>query len=468
MPNPTSSTPITRSRRNRQVSALTAHQAQHKRDLDRKTQRALRQRVKSRLQDLEDDLARAKADCSVRERNLMKSVQSLRDENRKLRSYLDSIGQFALNWAAEGGNGDDDDNGAAVDEAESPIADLRISEEAPARTDEEPRPVYDGTQQEASGEAARAIDTHDYTHPDPAQDVTTTFAGSTSMPLGQMHVSSTGTSTALGQSGGTQHSDPIPPPDEHMQQVSQSLPQPIMTPPNSTIRPVWPSLNLTLYQPQFGATISSVLPKHTSATCPLDQILLDFIDSRRSMLAKGYDIETVLGPLQPSLQAILHPGPYTPESHPASRVLGEVLTTFPHVGIPQKLGFMFIMYRTMRWQISPTDINYEGMPRWLRPTATQITVPHPAWIDNIPWPRVRDLLIEQPDKYPFAVFSELYSQNVTVNWPYDDMDAVSTHADNVQLNQIFEKHVRKLSNWTVLAPFQDYLPEMIPAIYGKD
>lgn len=48
------------------------------------------------------------------------------------------------------------------------------------------------------------------------------------------------------------------------------------------------------------------------------------------------------------------------------------------------------------------------------------------------------------------------------------MDAISTHADNVELNQIFEKHVRKLSNWTVLAPFQDYLPEMIPAIYGKD
>lgn len=78
------------------------------------------------------------------------------------------------------------------------------------------------------------------------------------------------------------------------------------------------------------------------------------------------------------------------------------------------------------------------------------------------------MLIEQPDKYPFAVFSELYSQNVTVNWPYDDMDAISTHADNVELNQIFEKHVRKLSNWAVLAPFQDYLPEMIPAIYGKD
>lgn len=132
MPNPSSSTPITRARRNRKVSALTAHQVQQKRDLDRKAQRALRQRVKSRLQDLEDDLARAKADCSVRERNLMESVQQLRDENRKLRSYLDSIGQFALNGAAEVDNCDDDDNGGAVDETESPVADITIGEDTAA------------------------------------------------------------------------------------------------------------------------------------------------------------------------------------------------------------------------------------------------------------------------------------------------------------------------------------------------
>lgn len=117
----------------------------------------------------------------------------------------------------------------------------------------------------------------------------------------------------------------------------------------------------------------------------------------------------------------------------------------------------------------------------------QITVPHASWIDNIPWyvpleiakpiptdfvpferPRVRDLLIEHPEKYPFAAFSELYSQNITVNWPYEDMDTVSTHAENIQFNNIFEKHVRKLSNWTVSEPFKDYLPEMIPAIYEKD
>jgi hypothetical protein len=48
------------------------------------------------------------------------------------------------------------------------------------------------------------------------------------------------------------------------------------------------------------------------------------------------------------------------------------------------------------------------------------------------------------------------------------MDCVSTQGDNVQLNSIFEKHIRNLNNWTVTKEFQDYLPDMAAAIYGKD
>ncbi|PYH95283.1 hypothetical protein BO71DRAFT_398192, partial [Aspergillus ellipticus CBS 707.79] len=77
------------------------------------------------------------------------------------------------------------------------------------------------------------------------------------------------------------------------------------------------------------------------------------------------------------------------------------------------------------------------------------------------------MLIEHPDKYPFPVFSELYSQNVTINWPYDSMDTVSHQGDSIVFNPIFEKHVRKLDNWTVSGQFRDYLPEMMAAIYGR-
>ncbi|KAL2826257.1 hypothetical protein BDW59DRAFT_161094 [Aspergillus cavernicola] len=463
---------MTRSRKRapRNISTLSTQQIQHKRDLDRKAQRALRQRVKSRMQDLEDDLTRAKADCSVRERQMMEELQLLRDENRKLRSYLDSIGQFAISAATEA------DRGPPLEESASPNPMEPAGDDDPAlETDDQHALSRDQIDQERSiavddllNQPQRApsqgLDPHDELNQPGWTGEESVSHGATRGEGGQT------TDVSLSQAETRQYLNIQGPRDKDGENVSEALHQPIVPSSHNVLAPAWPSpLNLAMYhQPSVATGIASVLPKHTAATCPLDQILLDFILSQRSLLAKGYNIQTILGPLQPSLQAILNPPPPSPEVHAASRVLGEVLTTFPLVALPEKLAFMFIMYRTLRWQISPADSSYEEMPRWLRPTATQITVPHAAWIDNIPWPRVRDILIEHPDKYPFAVFSELYSQNVTVNWPYEDMDCISTVTDTARFNPIFEKHVRKLDNWTVREPFKDYLPEMIPAIYGRD
>lgn len=91
-------------RKPRTVSSLTTQQIQRKRDLDRKAQRTLRQRVKSQVQELEQDLARVKSCLSDRERSMMAEVQPLREENRRLRSCLERIGQFAFNGVSIGKN----------------------------------------------------------------------------------------------------------------------------------------------------------------------------------------------------------------------------------------------------------------------------------------------------------------------------------------------------------------------------
>ncbi|KAL3457226.1 hypothetical protein BJX64DRAFT_293304 [Aspergillus heterothallicus] len=469
----------------RKVSTLTTQQVQHKRDLDRKAQRALRQRIKSRMQDLEDDLARARSDCSVREQKMMEEIQLLREDNRKLRSYLDSIGQFAINGAA-GENG-------SVDDAATPDLALPLDEDEPLLDTEDNREplTYDQPQpnpatlpdrapNQAQGDASEgnqlswlrdSLAVHDTPRGQLNASVPATYqhANPSVAHINQINLPSPETDGSLNRVHTREYMQTPVQRDRHIDQLPHAAPESITAPAQSMLSPAWaPSLHPAFYPPSPSTGIASVLPKHTTATCPLDQILLDFIQSRRSMVAKGYSMDLVLGSSHPSVQAILYPGPPTPEVHDTSRVLGEVLTTFSHVSLPEKLAFMFVMYRTMRWQISPTDATYEEMPRWLRPTATQITVPHAAWIDNIPWPRVRDLLIENPTKHPFAVFSEVYSRNVSINWPYDKMDCVLTQGDNVQLNSIFEKHIRNLNNWTVTKEFQDYLPDMTAAIYGKD
>lgn len=76
------------------------------------------------------------------------------------------------------------------------------------------------------------------------------------------------------------------------------------------------------------------------------------------------------------------------------------------------------------------------------------------------------MLIENPILYRFEVFSEVYSHTISVNWPYDIDDAFTTDAStgHLVIAPIFEKHVRRLSNWTVSKEFEDCFPDLAKAI----
>ncbi|KAJ5753584.1 Polyketide synthase enoylreductase [Penicillium nucicola] len=337
-----------RTKGKRTISGLTAAQITHKRELDRKAQRAMRQRTKHRIEELENDIAVFKNSFSQREKSMIEEIQLLRDQNRQLKSSLESIGQFAI------GN----------------------------------IPVL------------------------PETDIQRATSG----------VSAT--------------KQVISTPEDGRRGIDIAQPQSVTAEPHLV---------------DHGMYLA-------------DQILLDFIISRRSMLARGVPLADVLGAEQICPSDLLNPTA-APSSHAISRIMAEVLTTFPHVNMPEKLAFMYLMHHTTRWQISPNSESYARMPVWLRPTVMQVTIPHAAWIDNIPWPRVRDILIGDPDRYPFAVFSELYSQHVTISWPYDCEDIVVNSEEGKPLNTIFEKHILRLSNWFAPRQFRDFFSEWTSDVY---
>ncbi|CAI7650581.1 unnamed protein product [Penicillium crustosum] len=372
----------------RTVTGLTASQIQHKRDLDRKAQRALRQRTKLRIQELESDIARFRASFSQREQTMIDEIQLLRDQNRKLKCSLENIRKYALGELSGLG-----ETSLPQDTFDEEIADKEIEQ----------------------------LTTHSLQPGD--------TLGTQSIPADQ----------------------PVQPDHD----VYFSVNQP-MGPNNS---------NLTHGHEPDRPTLPPISGAFVGLVAEHDQILLDFIASRQSMLARGISPATVLGPEQLCPRDLLEPRTVESTSHAISRVMADVLTTFPHVNLPEKLAFMYLMHLTTRWQVSPNDGSYARMPVWLRPTVTQITVPHAAWIDNIPWPRVRDILIQKPDRYPFAVFSELYSQYVSINWPFDPEDIVVDTGDGPSLNTIFEKHIQRLSNWVAPRQFREYFSEWTSDVY---
>ncbi|KAL8947952.1 MAG: hypothetical protein Q9222_005811, partial [Ikaeria aurantiellina] len=137
----------------------------------------------------------------------------------------------------------------------------------------------------------------------------------------------------------------------------------------------------------------SVPIRNIPPTCPFDKILLDFLSDRRARAADGASSDTLVGPAYPSVASLLNPE-RSIYAHPLSKVFTDILARFPDLSaLPEQVAVLYIMFLIMRWQISPTLENYERLPEWVTPRPSQLFTPHPAWVDHLPWPRMRDRMV---------------------------------------------------------------------------
>lgn len=111
----------------------------------------------------------------------------------------------------------------------------------------------------------------------------------------------------------------------------------------------------------------------------------------------------------------------------------------------------YVMFLVMRWQICPTQETYEWLPEWVAPRAPQLFTPHPAWIDHLPWPRMRDKLVCIYPSVPLDDFFIPYTTTVSLNWPYNPNDVLlsTPGTEELSINPLFEKHLRDLNNWSL-------------------
>ncbi len=125
------------------------------------------------------------------------------------------------------------------------------------------------------------------------------------------------------------------------------------------------------------------------------------------------------------------------------------------------------MFLIMRWQISPTQENYDRLPDWAAPRASQLFTSHPAWIDHLPWPKMRDRLVRDynPRDYLFDNFFIPYTTTLSLNWPYEPTDTLlmsspENGSEDVLINPVFERHLRRLENWSLGPMFAMAFPKL--------
>lgn len=205
-----------------------------------------------------------------------------------------------------------------------------------------------------------------------------------------------------------------------------------------------------------------------ASTCPLDTLLLDFLNERRQRAAEGVPTQELVGPRYPSVKSLLNPQ-QSLHSHPVSKVFTDILRAFPGIShLPEKVAVLYVMFLIMRWQISPTKENYDRLPPWCVPTQSQIQVQHPAWVDHLPFPAMRERIAKsfrnpqaaQVD-FPFDDFFVPFTSELSLNWPYEEVDVlIETSDGELLINPVFETHMKRLGNWTLGDQFDRTFPQL--------
>ena len=217
-------------------------------------------------------------------------------------------------------------------------------------------------------------------------------------------------------------------------------------------------------------TPATTLPPNIASTCPLDGLLLDFREKRKQRRAEGMPESDIIGPPHPSYYCLFRPerGIYT---HALSRFFTDILATFPDIKTPpEQVAVLYVMYRVMRWHISPTQETYDALPDWSKPSSYQLCHMHPAWIDHLPWPHLRDKLVSSYPLVPFDNFFIPYTTTLSLNWPYDPRSILQPipDSDELALNPIFEEHLRDLSNWSLGPAFAKAHPILAETVRIKE
>lgn len=222
-----------------------------------------------------------------------------------------------------------------------------------------------------------------------------------------------------------------------------------------------PGLNPSVTEQSTPAYLTPI--RNVAPTCTLDAILLDFLHNRQQEAAQGVPKQNLVGPAYPSVSSLLNPEK-SMYSHPVSKVFTDILRTFPNIStLPEQVAVLYLMFLLMRWQIYPTLENYDRLPEWLTPRPSQLLTRHPAWIDYLPWPRMRDRVVMSHHEYPFENWFVPFTETMSVNWPYEATDCLlsTNECDDLLINPVFERHLRILGNWSLGPAFAEAYPALV-------
>ncbi|KAL8917864.1 MAG: hypothetical protein Q9208_007686 [Pyrenodesmia sp. 3 TL-2023] len=471
----------------RGVANLTPEQLAKKRANDREAQRAIRERTKTQIENLEKELRELRNQQPHQElQAVLKQMQLVESENVHIKKKLSAA--LSLLQPLVGGNGTASSSKTAASitclarldiqnlSNASPTLNQQTVTSAP-HSQQIPRSVSQMSDTASIRSRASSSPTFVVASPLQQHNQSPMTQSSSYTPQGSaypagsapldhqrntlthgLNMNTTGERLNLGflldgrspgQDGGSPHSGP------HMSPNFPHLVTNIHTSPTG-VHTAKPHEG---FSPPFVA--HNVPIRNIPPTCPLDGILLDFLAERRARAAEGASPTNLVGPPYPSVSSLLNPE-RSMYAHPLSRVFTDILSKFPDLSaLPEQVAVLYIMFLIMRWQIAPTQENYDRLPDWVTPRPSQLFTPHPAWVDHLPWPRMRDKMVLLYHGIPLDNWFIPFTTTLSLNWAYEPSDtllAMPGTEGEFSINPVFERHLRDLGNWTLGPAFEKAFP----------
>lgn len=76
------------------------------------------------------------------------------------------------------------------------------------------------------------------------------------------------------------------------------------------------------------------------------------------------------------------------------------------------------------------------------------------------WGRLKDIVINNQERYATDEFQHLYTCSLNINWPYRDKDILVFEGEEVRVTDDFARYVYTQSNWSLDEPFQRRYPDL--------
>jgi hypothetical protein len=119
---------------------------------------------------------------------------------------------------------------------------------------------------------------------------------------------------------------------------------------------------------------------------------------------------------------------------------------------------MYLFWWIMRWMIAPSPETYFAIPEFLRPSPTQLFMPHLLPLEFFAWPGLRDYLVRVPEKFDSSDWMLDMSLNIGCACPLEKSEimAPSPVDGELELSPRALAHASNVDSWSVTPSFRQY------------